>query len=236
MVIGTKSLVSGCALCLLSTSAGADIIFQETFENYNVTGDTNVGVPLLSEGAMQTWYGGRFESPNDGTIDSDIAIRRQPGVFPDQVTYARFEDDAGILFNISTLGYENVSLAFDWLTHNLESGDRFVAGYYVGDIDFTNDTADGAEENLVHRFTTDGPAWSSWTELLRDTNPNSWDTENFALPSNTASIWVAFWLDNGERDYGKVDNVIVTGTVIPAPGALAFLAVCCLTPRRRRSA
>jgi MYXO-CTERM domain-containing protein len=184
------------------------------------------------------WYGGRFGTPDGGNIDDDIVMRNLPSIVPDQGKYCRFEDEAGILFNISTLGYTNVSLSFDWLTQQIESNDRFVAGYYVGDIDFVNDTADGSNpnQNLAHLFNVDGPTWgSSWTELLRDTNPNTWDTEKFMLPSNQASVWVAFWMDNGESDLGKVDNIFVKAEAIPAPAAIALLGLGGFASRRRRT-
>jgi hypothetical protein len=191
-------------------------------------------MPLLSEGSDELWYAGRFEAHDGGTIQDDIVMRNLPASFPDQGQYCRFEDEAGILFNISTLGYTNVSMSFDWLTHEIESTDRFVAGYYVGNIDFVNDDPDSNPQNLVHNFVTDSPGWGSWTELLRGTNPNTWNTNKYLLPANQASVWVAFWMDDGEGDLGKVDNIFVKAEAIPAPGALALLGLSGLVARRRR--
>lgn len=204
-------------------------IFCEDFENYVVSGDTDPGMPLVSEGANETWYAGRFEAHQDGTINQDIAIRRLPGTYPDNVTYARLEDEAGILLKVSTLGIDDPILGFDWTTHSVaECTDRFVAAYYVGAIDFVNDTPDyGGNEDLVHNFWIDGPGAGSlwppapggWTELLRDRDAGVFHSETFALPANEAEIWVAFWLDNGEGDYGKLDNVYV----IPEPSTFTLL-------------
>jgi hypothetical protein len=56
-----------------------------------------------------------------------------------------------------------------------------------------------------------------------------------ALPDDEV-IWVAFWLDNGEGDYGKIDNVHVTGTPIPEPGVvLLWLASLAWLGARRSS-
>jgi hypothetical protein len=244
-------LVAGCLLVSTNAVAGSlfcneitfATIFCEDFEGYTVTGDTNPGLPLLSEGAKETWYGGRFEPQQNGTIDQDIAIRRVPGAYPDNVTYARVEDEAGIILNVSTLGIADPILGFDWTTHKLEEcSDKLVVGYYVGDIDFVNDTPDGANDDLVHNFWVDGPGayslWppapDGWTELMRDRNGGVFHSETFALPGNEESVWVAFWLDNGEADYGKIDNIYVIPE--PSTSALLTLGVLALAVGRRRIA
>lgn len=42
------------------------------------------------------------------------------------------------------------------------------------------------------------------------------DKDHTILPSNRPEIWVAFWLDNGESDIGKIDNVLVSATAVTA--------------------
>jgi hypothetical protein len=57
----------------------------------------------------------------------------------------------------------------------------------------------------------DGPGWDvAWTELLRDSG-DTWHNETFVLPAGEPSVWVAFWLDDGEGDFAKIDNVHVIG-------------------------
>jgi hypothetical protein len=71
---------------------------------------------------------------------------------------------------------------------------------------------------------------------------NSWNDESFLLPDaveNQAEVWIAFWLDNGEGDHGKIDNVLVeamTTTPVPVPAAawLLMSALGCLGVLRRR--
>ena len=51
---------------------------------------------------------------------------------------------------------------------------------------------------------------------------------NVALPGGQQSVWVAFWLDNGEGDYGLIDNVLVenpNGVRVPEPSTLLLLGV-----------
>ena len=123
------SLTVIMTLVLLSGPASASIVlFSEDFDGYpdNVTPDA--GIPLIEEEADEFWYGGRFESYEGGTISQDTAVR-----YGD---YTRFEDEAGILFNISTVDHIGVTLTFDWKTHQVESTDYLVVGYFLGDLNY----------------------------------------------------------------------------------------------------
>lgn len=236
MLASALPIVGLATLSLCGTSAQAQNIFFEDFEGYSVfDGFTNAGLPLISEGAKETWYGGRFGSADGGNINSDLAVLNLPGVYPNNVKFGQVEDDAGMLFNISTLGVLAPELSFDWKTHETESGDRLVAGYYIGNIDFVNDTPDGTNDSRVHRFNQDGPTWGGggWVELMRARNNTNWTNSKFLLPANQASVWVAFWLDNGEGDLGKIDNVVVS----PAPSAalVGVLGAAAGLRRRRRA-
>ena len=211
-------------------------IFCEDFEGYPTTSSTFPGIPQVANGAANTWYGGRFEPWNGGTIHQDVVVRYLPTTFPDQQHYARFEDEAGILLNISTLGLTDVTLQFDWLTHLVGVTDLLRVGYFVGTIDFVTDTPDGSPyEDLVHRFVTDGPAWGSWTELAALHGPSAWATEALNLSSavdNQSSVWIAFWMDDGEGDFGKIDNVLITAIPEPSTALLVGLGLLGLARRR----
>jgi hypothetical protein len=105
-----------------------------SFPNQNPVGDPiNSGIPKISEGAKEIWYGGRFETPDNGTIDSDLGVQ-QFGGGSNSTHVGRFADDAGLLFNISTLGLQDVKLNFDYRTFLAESTDRLVAGYFLGNL------------------------------------------------------------------------------------------------------
>jgi hypothetical protein len=240
------ALISSALLCTVASTAQADHLFCDTqagpifcedFEGYPTGSSTYNGIPETGEGASETWYGGRFEPWDGGTIHQDVVVRYLPGTFPDHHHYARFEDEAGILFNISTTGLSNVVLQFDWRTHLVGVNDRLVVGYFAGPIDFVNDTSEGSPyPNLVHNFLADGPSWTTggWVELDRLTDPTVWDTETYALPGGEADLWVAFWMDDGEQDYGKIDNVLVTAIPEPSTALLVGLGLVALSARRRR--
>jgi hypothetical protein len=229
IIHGTVIVVLCAACCATPDVQGASLLFSENFNGYTSFPDqipvgdpANAGLPSISEGANYDWYGARFQTTFTGSIDSDLAVQQSGGNTPDSPV-GRFEDDAGILFRVNTVGYQDVVLQFDWRTFQAEGADRFVAGYYVGNIDFTTDAPDGPFDNRVRNFATSGPAWSSWTELVRGKD-EAWRTVAFNLPSGQTNVWVAFWLDDGEGDYGKVDNISVVGTSVPEP-TLASLFV-----------
>ena len=231
--IGATAVIAWALVVLSGVSAHAVPLFWEDFEGY--TGTTvNSGIPRISEGAKQVWYGGRFEQPDGGTIDSDLQVQGSGG---NPAHAGRFEDDAGLLFRLNTVGHTDVRLSFDWRTSQNETGDRLVAGYFVGSLnlgpctgegevgcyrDFYNTDFLGSQTNVVNWWT------NNWTEILRGQNNTTWQSvTNIALPAGQASVWVAFWLDNGEGDFGLIDNVSVVNPPgqVPEPSTLLLLGV-----------
>lgn len=132
-----------------TVGASAATLFAENFEGYTSfpsqapSGDyINAGIARVSEGAQGVWYAGRFEKPDGGSIDSDLAIQKYGGGSNMSHT-GRVEGDAGMLFQLNTVGYANVALSFDWRTFQAETNDRFVVGYYVGNLNFGACTGNG---------------------------------------------------------------------------------------------
>ncbi len=241
----------------ISTSHAAAVLFSETFEGVDTgyyTAPSGIGcfhsiqtgVPTAGggtgiNGADQNWYGARFEYPDNGSIHQDIGVQEfgggtRSGYNPTHV--GLIEDDAGLMFRLDTSGYENINLSFDWRTFVAGSNDRFVAGYFVGDLldglseeqpgsrtyDLRNGAHGGADGAYNWNPLNGGGNTGNWNEILRGTRSNSWNTETIelALASDQSEVWVAFWLDGGEHDIGKFDNVIVTGELIseiPIPTA-----------------
>ncbi|MFN0039726.1 MAG: hypothetical protein ACKVP2_09465 [Burkholderiales bacterium] len=282
-----KMFKTGLALLAMvqGTNGLAAVLFAENFEGYSlfptlvntysvpsgglpfagsVQERINEGIPVSTEGAAQTWYGGRFEDPTSGnssnsSINADLAVQNFGSINrPDDPNanythVGRFEDDAGLVFKVGTTGFQDVHLTFGWRTFNVESSDVVRVGYRLSNPGFGScgpgtGGAGGATAGCFADLRTGTGAWGSWTPFtLSDTvtgtspsgNSNSWVLENFLLPSNQAEVWVAFWLDNGEGDIGKIDNVFVNAAPIasvPLPGAIWLLgsALAFWVPAARR--
>jgi hypothetical protein len=222
-------------LFLPSLAPRAATLFQEDFDGYTsfpafdpFLDPVNPGLPRQSEGADERWYGIRFDTPSSGgSLDADIAVQALGGV-TNLTPVGRVEDEAGIVFQISTVGFTNSTLDFDWRTFLASGSDRLRVGYFVGDI-----PAFAGSDYFDARGTA--YAWSSWTPLLAGKG-DFFSHASFALPDGVASLWVAFWLDNGEGDYAKIDNVVVEAVAVPEPGALALLGLfgAFLAARRSR--
>ncbi len=232
-----------------ANNAQAVSLFSENFEGYTsfptfdpFLDPVNSGIAKLSEGAQQTWYGARFEDTSSGngtvsSIDGDLAVQKFGGLFTTNNTHTgRVADDAGMLFKISTVGYSSVNLNFDWRTFQSETTDRLVVGYHVGSIaDFGGDFAGsacagngeaGCYADLRSGSTSAANAWTTgWTELMRVSSSNSWNAASFDLSAaaGNSEVYVAFWMDNGNGDYAKFDNVLVTATPVPEADTYAML-------------
>jgi hypothetical protein len=225
---------------VVGSSHAATVLFSEDFEGYTSfpsqipSGDfVNPGLPKISEGADEHWYGARFQAGNSSSIDADLAVQKIGGGTNGSHT-GRFEDDAGLMLHISTQFMDSVTLSFDWRTFLAETGDRIRVGYYVGNLTFSGDYA-----NFYSSF---GSGWfgSSWTQLLSGSASNAWQSFSAGLPVGHADVWVAFWMDNGEGDYAKIDNVLIEGTqTVPEPSTVVLtlvgaVAVGVASLRRRR--
>jgi len=228
----------GFGISAFAAPASAVTVFSENFEGYTSfpnqapLGDPiNAGIPKISEGAAEVWYGARFETPDSGSIDSDLAIQKFGGGSNNTHT-GRAEDDAGLVFKLDTTNLDAITLSFDWRTFLADTGDRFVVGYHVGPITQFGACAGNGEAGCFADLKTALPWYTTqtgttltgnWSQLLRSTKSDTWQGASFLLPDaveNQSEVWFAFWLDNGEGDYAKVDNVKVTATVVPLPAAI----------------
>jgi hypothetical protein len=235
-----RLLIATALVGLTAAPALALTIFQEDFDGYtsfpsqNPSGDfVNNGLPKPSEGADQTWYGVRFENSSQSvsSIDGDLFVQKC-GDFVgsnchlasgsgNKTPVGRFEDDAGIMLKVSTVGFENVTLNFDWRTFGAESGDRFRVGYYAATSAIPLTTIGGSGYANLSSGTY---AWSNWTQLFQGGATAPFQAgPTLSLPGGVEHLYVVFWLDNGEGDNGKVDNVIIQGDVVPEPAAALLL-------------
>jgi hypothetical protein len=220
------ALAAALAAAALPAAASAITLFSEDFDGYTSFPDQhplgdpiNAGLPLISEGADETWYGIRFQTPDSACTPSssqncDLAVQKVGGG-SNGTPVGRMEDEAGLVFHITTTDVTDVVLDFDWRTFSATGTDRLRVGYFVGDIP-------AYSSGSFLNATSGSFAWSNWTALLSGKN-DVWQSASFALPEGEADVWVVFWLDNGEGDFGKIDNVTVTA--VPEPGTLAALAL-----------
>ena len=111
--------------------------------------------------------------------------------------YAWIEDDAKLYKQISTAGYENINFAYCRRTYSAGSNDELRIGWKTGSY---------------------ASSCGSWNEL-EWVRTDTWSCVDFDLLSSAddTAIYIAFYMDDGEGDDGRVDNVVVSGDVIPEP-------------------
>ncbi|HEU4430491.1 MAG TPA: PEP-CTERM sorting domain-containing protein [Myxococcota bacterium] len=242
------SFAAAFALALSAQSGSAVTLFSEDFDGYTSfpvqypSGDyVNPGLPNMAEGADETWYGARFEGLLGGTplsIDSDLAVQRFGDSFDgtgpgNQTPVGRFEDDAGLILQVSTVSFTSAMLEFDWRTFSTSTSDLVRVGYFASATPIPFTLYSGSH----YLDARTGPyAWSNWTELMVDGQQGTFEHESFSLPTGVAYLYVALWMDDGEGDFGKLDNVVVTALPEPTTGLLLALGLAGVAARRRRAA
>lgn len=238
--------------------AGSIIAVSETFDGYTHFPDekpdndpVNLGVPLVSEGAdSDLWLAALLELSDNVPISKDVGVQKFGGG-GNSTHVGRAGDDAGLVLRLDLSGLTNVTLDFDWRTFLADTSDRFVVAYYQGDgmafqagglgnpngiYDWYNDPDLGG--GVMDRDGGTGNSWyqDNWTELLRATKHDTFRHENFSLPGGDV-LYLAFWMDDGNGDFAKFDNIVVMADPIPEPSSLALLMTAgCLLARRRRLA
>jgi hypothetical protein len=236
-----------------AVAARADVIFEEDFNGYGTNPNfpswsndlgghrTIFGVPSQSAGAdSDLWLAARFELADSDPITSDVGVLRYGsggpwGAYGNPA--GRVDDDAGLVFKLDLTHYADVELALDWRTYATESSDRLVVAYYRGDglgtpgnlYDWFNDPALGAGDMSASDPTGQANTWyvNNWVEVLRGTSPGGFQqASGISIPGGSVT-YVAFWLDNGDHDLGKIDNIVVTGTLMhaPEPSSVALAAI-----------
>ena len=239
------------------------IVASESFDGYDhfpeqkPAGDpVNLGVPLGSEGAdLDLWMAARLEQPDDGPIAKDIGVQSQGGS-GNSTPVGRTGDDAALVLRLDLTNLTNITLDFDWRTFSADSPDRLAVAYYVGDgtafqpeglgmpngvYDWYNDPELGG--GVMDRDSGTGNSWyqDNWTEIMRASPNTSFTHKHFDLTLSDPLVendilYIAFWMDNGDNDYGKIDNVEVRADYIPEPstGIMALVAAAMLGWFRRR--
>lgn len=243
----TKSLMTASIAACVAATANAEIVTQWTFEGDSALASTGVGAAIFIGGTTAT-----FASGNGGGRAWNTAGYKAQGTG---------SGEAGVQFLASTAaesGFENIQVSFDqrasgtasrWaqVDYTLDGGLTWVIGfwnnagslspsdtYYNFTVDFSSVT--GANNNADFGF-----------RIVSIFSPQAFDQNSTlaAFGANTAYMRAnaaAVYSPNvstATGDYGaagtwRFDNVTISGSAIPAPGAVALLGLAGLVGARRR--
>jgi hypothetical protein len=195
----------------------------------------NLGVPTVAKGAdSPLWLGARFEAFDDNPISKDVGVQKFGGG-GNNTPVGRAGDEAGLVLRLDLAGLTNVTLDFEWRTFLADVPDRFVVAYYVGDgtefqaggLGMPNGTYDWYSDpdlggGVMDRDSGTGNSWyqDNWVELMRTSGSNSFSSEHFDLPVEDDVVYVAFWMDDGNMDFVKIDDVMVMADPLPPSGSI----------------
>jgi len=137
-------------------------------------------------------------------------------------------------FTTSTLGYQSIVLTFDQASSNTGPRD-FVVQYSSDGINFTN----GLQYQVLANASPN-PVWSTGGGRLSEY------TTTTSIPVDNAGQLVIRLTNNStvsanggtvaSGGTSRVDNVQISGVLIPTPGATGLLAVAGVVAARRRRA
>lgn len=211
-------VIGGIAASLLASASYADFLAEWTFEtsvpatagDHVAEGGLFAGISLASgnHASGATVYSNPV---GNGSLESFSSNNWGVGDY--------------YQFTTSTVGFMNITISWDQTRSS--TGPQFFDLYYS--TDGTNFTL------LVDNYDVPAISWSS-------TMPDATGTTSFAEAGpaaldNQATIWFRMVADSaasGTAGSNRVDNVVIAGTAIPAPGALALLGIAGLGARRRR--
>ena len=202
----------------LSSPAEAVPAFSETFDQATAPfgpGGFQIEIPVPPEADEAGWNAAQFSGVAAVDPATQIGIQAL-GANGNDTPVGAFITGSGLVFEVSTLGFNAATISFDWRTVGLLN--EFRAGYLVAPSPFSgpNDTAD---------FRGSAYDWSNWTELASGTT-NFWNASGeLSLPAGEANVLVAFWAGetstDGLANKAKVDNV----RVVPEPGTALLLGL-----------
>lgn len=233
-----RSAVAAGVVVLASSMASADVIVGWSFPTAFPTGAGNVptGTSYLPPG------------PNgDGVADSGANLLGSQFISVHSNAAATYTSPAGngsqfsfssnnwgigdyYQATFSTLGFQDVSLSWDQARSSTGPGSFRLRLSLDGGASFSN--------LLDYAVLQSGGGGAPGTWTTSTYNPLY--TQTFVLGAsvaNQASVIVRFEAlvaASAATGSNRIDNVVFSGTVIPAPGAIALLGVAGLVSRRRR--
>lgn len=241
-----KHLIAGGLAAIVAATAGADVVTQWNFNGSSTsTVPGGVSSPTASTGSgSASLVGGTVGSFASGTANggsSDPVNTSPPNYAWGTTTYAApgtGSGTRGVQFNVSTLGFDSVTVSWDQRHSNTSS--RFLQFQYSLDgINFTS-AGLGSQNDGIFQGTS-GDTWF---------NGRSIDLSSIAGASNNASFAFrivaifdpagsGYVASNGTSTYAatgtwRFDMVTLNGNLVPAPGVLALLATAGILGGNRR--
>lgn len=190
----------------VTSSASAAIIFEDDFERAN---NNSAGSNWLEEVEAQS---------NDVAIFNN-QLRLRDNRFPQLI------DAAASTISLSTVGYTNVEVIFDWWALGSEDSSWPLSFFNNIGPDFLH---------VSWRSASQGNNWTQAASYgLGDTpnNPNTVSLGSGAAGINDLQIrlWTdvnfSYFWDNVSLDGALIDNFKVAGTPVPEPASMALLGI-----------
>lgn len=208
-----KNLIALFAAAGIASAANADVLANWTFE-VSVPADAG---PHAAEAGI---YGGDATGfhVSQATVYSNPVGNGSLESFSSN----NWTENDWYQFTTSTIGYQDITFGWSQTRSSTGPGDFRVQ--------FSND---GVNFSDLMNYTIDAITWSSVSF-----NPDS-VFGPIALPAaadNQGIIYVRLTSNVTTASAGtnRVDDIIISGTLIPAPGALALVALSGLVAARRR--
>jgi len=219
------AIVLGCSLSFVAATAQADTLANWTFEtSLPTTSGGHLAEAGLNAGTSQA-YGSHASS---STVYSNPAGNGSLESFSSNFwaigDYYRF--------TTNSVGFENISISFDQTSSN------------TGPRDFILEWGtDGVVYNTFATYQVAPISWSSGTG--NPLSSYSFDLSSITALNDSPSVYFRLTVATDVSSNGtgtiatagtnRVDNIVISGTAIPAPGALALLGLAGLVSRRRRA-
>lgn len=237
----TAALIALTALTAIASHTHGDVVSQWNFNSTvpdanNATGvttpSTGIGTASLLAPVTGAFGNGDANGGSTDPVTGDDSGWQTTGYAAQGVG----SGTAGVQFNVSTVGYENIIVSWDQRHSNTSS--RYLQLQYS--LDGSSFSAAGLLNDGIFEGTA-GDTWFNNRTVDLSTIVGASNNANFAvrIVAIFAPTTSAYAASNSTGTYAasgtwRFDMVTVSGTAVPAPGAFALLGVAGLTAARRR--